>query len=92
MMKNLGSRLEIKNEALGVPVVAQQKRIRLGTMKLRVRSMASLSGFRIWRCHELWCRSTAVAPIAIAWEPPYATGVALKRKRKKKKKRLSLVG
>ena len=41
----------------GVPVVVQQKQIRLGTMRLWVRSLASLSGLRIWRCHELWCRS-----------------------------------
>ena len=31
----------------------------------------------------LWCRLAATAPIPpIAWEPPYATGVALKRKKK----------
>ena len=41
----------------GVPVVAQQKRIRLGTVRLRVRSLASLSGLRIPCCRELWCRS-----------------------------------
>ena len=34
----------------------------------------------------LWCRSTAVALIRpLAWEPPYAAGVALKSKKKKKK-------
>ena len=26
-------------------------------MRLRVQSLASLSGLRIWRCHELWHRS-----------------------------------
>ena len=40
----------------GVPVVAQQKRIRLGTMMLQVRALALLSGLRIRRCRELWCR------------------------------------
>ena len=25
-------------------------------MRMQVRSLASLSGLRIWRCHELWCR------------------------------------
>ena len=40
-----------------VPIIAQQKWIRLGTMRLHVRSLASLSGLRIQRCHELWCRS-----------------------------------
>ena len=39
----------------------------------------------------LWCRPAAVALIKpLAWEPPYAVGVALKKskakKRKKKKK------
>ena len=41
----------------GVPVVGQQKRIQLGTMKLRVRPLVLLSGLRIWCRHELWCRS-----------------------------------
>ena len=39
----------------GVPVVAQWKRIRLGIMRLWVRSLASLSGLKIQHCHELWC-------------------------------------
>ena len=34
----------------------------------------------------LWCRPAAVAPIRpLAWEPPYAAGVALKIKKFKKK-------
>ena len=34
----------------------------------------------------LWCKLAATAAIApLAWEPPYAMGVALKKKRKKKK-------
>ena len=38
----------------------------------------------------LWCRLVATALIqALAWEPPYATGEALKRKEKKKKNLLS---
>ena len=40
----------------GVPVVAQRKRIWLGTMRLGVWSQASLSGLRIWHCRELWYR------------------------------------
>ena len=36
----------------------------------------------------LWRRPTAVALIRpLAWEPPYAVGVALKSKKKKKKKK-----
>ena len=35
----------------------------------------------------LWCRPAATAPIQLlAWEPPYAFGVALKDKKKKIKK------
>ena len=33
----------------------------------------------------LWRRPAAVAPVGpLAWEPPYATGMALKRKKKKR--------
>ena len=37
----------------GVPSLAQEKRIRLGTMRLQIRSLASLSGLRTRHCHEL---------------------------------------
>ena len=37
--------------------MAQQKRIRQGTMRLWVRSLVSLTELRIRRCCELWCRS-----------------------------------
>ena len=49
--------LGIKISTCGVPFVAKQKRILLGTMRLQGQSLASLSRLRIWRCHELWCRS-----------------------------------
>ena len=44
---------------------------------------------RIWRCCELWYRpAAAVVPTRpLAWEPPYAVGVALKRQKKKKEKK-----
>ena len=36
----------------------------------------------------LWCRPAATAPIRpLAWELPYAEGVALKRQKKKKKRK-----
>ena len=71
-------------------------------MRMRVQSLASLSGLRIWRCCELgvgcgsdpallwlWYWPVATAPIGpLAWEPPYAARVALaKAKRQKKKKK-----
>ena len=37
--------------------MVQQKQIQLGTTRLRVRFLASLSELRIQHCHELWCRS-----------------------------------
>ena len=46
----------LKDEC-GIPIVAQQKQIQLGTMRLWVLSLASLSGLRIRHCRELWCRS-----------------------------------
>ena len=59
----------------------QQKRIWLGTTRWRVQSLASLSGLKIWRCCELWCRPALIALIhPLAWKPPYAEGVALKSK------------
>jgi len=77
----------------GVPAVAQQKRIWLVSMRTLVWS-------GIWCCHEcsvghryssdpallwLWQRPAAIALIwLLAWELPYASGVALKRQKKKK--------
>ena len=72
---------DVKND-LGIPVVAKLKQIRLGTVRL---SLALLSGLRIWRYCELWCRPAATAPIRLlAWEPPYAAGVALEKTKRQK--------
>jgi len=76
-------------------------------MRMRVRSLALLSGIRIQCCLELLCRSqawlgfellwlcrrqAAVAPIQpLAWESPYAVDVALKRQKKQKYRILNLV-
>ena len=73
----------------------------LGSMKMRILSLASLSGLRIWWCPScgigrrrsqdltllwLWYRPAAAAPIQpLAWELPYASGAAPKEKKKKKK-------
>ena len=69
--------LAIKNFFPEVLVMAQGKRIQLGTMRLWVSSLASLSGLRIQHCRELcvgckgssdpellwqWRRAAAVAP------------------------------
>ena len=49
--------ISLKKGIWGVPVMAQRKRIQLGTMRLQVQSLALFSGLRIWGCHELWYRS-----------------------------------
>ena len=75
--------------------MAQRKWIRLGTTRLQVWSLASLCRSRIRHCHELWCRSQTQLGYGVAvavawaggysfvqtltWEPPYATGAALKK-------------
>ena len=41
---------------MGVAIVTQWKQIRIVPRRTWVRSLASLSEFRILRCHELWCR------------------------------------
>ena len=41
-----------KNITQGVPLVAQRKQIRLASMRMQVRSVASLSGLRIWCCYS----------------------------------------
>ena len=45
-----------KNWMLGVPVMAQWLTTPTRNHEVAVRSLALLSGLRIWRCHELWCR------------------------------------
>ena len=56
-------------------------------MRLRVQSLALLSGLGIQRCCELWCRPVATARIqSLAWEPPYAVGAALEEEKRRKKK------
>ena len=86
---------------LGVPIVAQWKRIQLVSMRMLVQAMALLSGLGIQHCHELcvghrhgldssllWCKLAVAAPIQpLGWELPYATGEALKTKQKTKNKK-----
>ena len=53
-------------------------------MRTQVRSLAFLSGLRIWCCCKLWYRSQMQLQFdPLAWELPYAAGVALKKKNKK---------
>ena len=95
-------RHDVKEQKTGLPAVAQQRWIRLVSVRMRVRSLASLHGCRIWHCRKLWHRlqmclgssvAVAVAQASaaaliqpLAQELPHATGVTVKRKRKKGKK------
>ena len=76
----------VKDE-LWVPIVVQWKWTQLVSMRTWVRSLASLSGLKIWCCHDLLPRLAAVALIwPLAWELPYALCAALKSKNKNQKK------
>ena len=50
----LGFLLKIK--LWGASFVVRRKRIQLASTRMQVWSLASLSGLRIQRCRELWCR------------------------------------
>ena len=79
-------------------MLAQQKRIRLGNIRLWVRSLTSLSGLTIQHCHELWYRSqmwlASGVAVAVVWAGGYSSdstpslgtsicaGMALKSKNK----------
>ena len=88
-----------KSNVLEFPLWLSGLRTRLVSMRMWVRSLASVTGLRIQRCLELWCRlqtqlgfriavvvcrPAAAAPLA--WKLPYATGAAVKKKQKTKKR------
>ena len=61
--------------------MTQWVRTQLVSIRMQVRSLASLNGLRMWRC--CGCGVAAIARIGpLAWELPYAAGLALKKKKK----------
>ena len=79
----------------GVPIVAWWKQSWLVSVRMWVRSLASLSGLRIRCCPELWCGSQTHLCCCgcgvcrqlelqfhppLVWELPYALGGALKKR------------
>ena len=54
-------------EMMGVPVVAQWLMNPTRTREVAgVQSLPLLSGLRIWRCRELWCRSQTLLGSRVA--------------------------
>ena len=51
----------------GVPILEQQKRIRLGTRRLRLRSLALLGGLRIWCCVSYGVGHRHGSDLALLW-------------------------
>ena len=64
--------------------MVQWKRIGVGTMRLQVRSLASLSGLRIWHCRELWCRSQTWLISAVEAQPPTLLTLCLQVKKQRR--------
>ena len=60
------SRFATRRYRAGVPIMVQWKQIQPGTTTLPVRSLALLSGLRIWCCCVLWCRLQMWAGSGIA--------------------------
>ena len=79
---------------LKVPIVAQQKQIRLISMRMQVQNLALLKASGVAQSYSvghtcisdlaslrLWRKPAATAPIEpLAWELSYATPVALKKR------------
>ena len=68
--------LNLKPGKFGVPNVAQWVRSLTSTVRMWVRFLALLSGLRIWRCHEQWCRSQRLlgscVAVAVVWARGYS--------------------
>ena len=87
----------------GVPVVAQRKWIWLVSMRMKFRSLALLSGLKIWHSRELSYRSqrwlASGVAVALAWASSYSCNLTpslgtsihhrfVPKKTKKKKKKI----
>ena len=76
-------KIQIKNTVAEFPLWCS--RLRSGGISVAVCVWSSARHSSDPTLLWLWCRSAATAPIRpLDWEPPYASGVALKDKKKKK--------
>ena len=82
---------------MGIPLVAQSKRIQVVSMRMRVQSLALLRGLRIRQSCKLWQKSQTRSDPMLLWlwhrlaagaliqpparELPYAAGMAIKKER-----------
>ena len=79
----------ITKRKLGVPVVAQQSPNPTRSHEVAGSIPSLTQWIRDLALLWLWCRLAATALIRpLAWEPPYATGVALKSKKQTNKQKL----
>ena len=76
-----GVRWETEWEQGPSSTLAQWKGIRLVSKRTQVRSLASLSGWGIWHCHELWCslqtRLGSRIAVAVVWAGSCSSDLSL---------------
>ena len=89
----------IYSKKAGVAIMAQQTRIQLVSMRMWVRSLASLTGLGIYHCSDLWCRlqmrlRSGVAVTVVKASscssdstPSLGTSICCGKKNQKKKKK-----
>ena len=63
----------LRNRGSGFLMQLNRLQTQLGSMRMQVRSLAALSGLRIWRCHQLWGNVARIPELLWLWCRPMAT-------------------